>query len=160
MTPGRFSKRRAAQLERIGEARAHTVHQAPARPSLDELRVQERELTHSVTGLERYVEELQHYGRREQRIAQRREPRTWQAELAAERVLAAGPAHGLPRDHHAEQVVARLERPGHLQEAVRQLRGLAQALAQDEPAAGSALRVRLFEREEEREREPERGRGW
>jgi hypothetical protein len=113
-----------AKLERIGEARAHTVRQAPERPSLDELRAQERDLTHSITGLERHVEDLQHYGRREHQIDRRQVERAWREELAAERVLAAGKAHGLPQDHHAEQMVARLERTERLHAAAQQLQGL------------------------------------
>jgi hypothetical protein len=69
------------------------------------------------------VHELQHYGRCEQRLEQGRTSRTWPQELAAERVLAAGKTHGLPRDRQAEQMVARLERSARVQEALQQFRG-------------------------------------
>jgi hypothetical protein len=106
--------------------------------------------------LERHVHDLQHYARREQRIEQRREGRTWHGELAAERVLAAGKAHGLPRDRAAEQIVAKHEQTTRLHTASQQLRKLARALERDEPQAGAALRVRLHEREQEQDR----GIGW
>jgi hypothetical protein len=150
----------AERLARIRDAREHAISHAPMRPTLAQLREQERALAQSVTGLERHVQDLQRYGRREQRLEQRREAREWRQELAAERVLVAGKAHGLPRDRQAEQMVARLERTVHAQEAVQQLRGLVHALEHDAPVAGSALRVRLFEREDAREREQDRGRGW
>jgi hypothetical protein len=106
------------------------------------------------------VHDLQQYARREQRIEQRRERREWPEELAAERVLAAGTVHGLPRDRHAEQMVARLERTVRTSHVAQQLRGLAQTLTQDEPQQGAALHIRLFDREEDRAREQDRGMGW
>jgi hypothetical protein len=148
------------KLQCISAARAHTVRHAPERPGLNERRAQERALAQSVRGLARHVAALQRYARREERIEQWREPRTWQQELAAERVLAAGKAHGLPRDRYAEQMVARLERPVRAQEAVQQLRRLAQSLGQDEPQQGAALHIRLCDREEDRAREQDRGMGW
>jgi hypothetical protein len=146
--------------EHIREARTHTITHAPDRLTLAQLREQERTLEQGITGLEQHVRDLLLYGRREQRLDQRREHRAWKQELAAERVLAAGKAHGLPRDRQAEQMVARLERAVHAQEAVQQLRGLAHALGQDEPQQGAALHIRLFDREEECERAQDRGMGW
>jgi hypothetical protein len=150
----------AEQRQRIIQARDHRVHHAPIRPTLAELQEREHRLGQSVTGLERHVQDLQQYARREQRIEQRRERREWKDELAAERVLAAGKRHGLPRDHHAEQMVARLERTGRTSGIAQQLRGVAQALKQDEPQQGAALRITLFDREEERAREQDRGISW
>jgi len=113
------------KLQCLSAARAHTVRHAPARPGLHARRAQERALAQSVRGLARHVAALQRYARREERIEQRREPRTWQQELAAERGLAAGKAHGLPRDRHAEQMVARLERTARTSDVAQRLRGLA-----------------------------------
>jgi hypothetical protein len=149
-----------AQLTHITQAREQAVHRAPARPTLAQLREQEQALAQRVTGLERHVQDLQQYARREQRIEQRRERRAWPEELAAERVLAAGKAHGLPRDRQAEQLVARLERTVQAQKAVQQLRRLAHTLGHDEPQQGAALRITLFDREEDREREQDRGISW
>ena len=104
------------------------------------------------------MQDLQRMQQREQRLEQRREPRQWKHELAAERVLAAGAKHGLPRDREAEQMVAKLERTERLHAATQRLRGLAQTLGHDEPQQGAALRIKLFEREEERERD--QGLGW
>ena len=153
---------RPAQLACITEARAARIHEVPARPTLAQLRAQEGMAAQRVTGLERHVQDLQQYGHREQRLEQRRAPREWPEELAAERVLANGTAHGLPRDRHAEQMVARLERTVQAQQAVQHLRGLAHALEQDEPQQGAALRITLFDREEDRAREHARGQdlGW
>jgi hypothetical protein len=148
------------KLAHIREARTHTITHAPDRLTLAQLRAQERTLEQGITGLEQHVRDLQLYGRREQRLDQRREHREWKQELAAERVLAAGKDHGLPRDRQAEQMVARLERAVHAQEAIQQLRGLAHALGQDEPQQGAALHIRLFDREEERAREQDWGMGW
>jgi hypothetical protein len=149
-----------AKLQAITQARVQAIHHAPARPTLAQLREQEQALEQRITGLERHVQDLQQFARREQRIEQRRERRDWRDELAAERVLAAGTRHGLPRDRQAEQMVARLERTARTSAVVQQLRGMAQALTQDEPQQGAALRIKLFDQEEEREREPDRGRGW
>jgi hypothetical protein len=148
------------KLARIQEARTHTITHAPARPTLEHLRAEERLLQREVTGLEHHLQALQQYARREQRIEQRRERREWSGELAAERVLAAGKTYGLPRDRHAEQMVARLERTARTSDVAQQLRELAQALTQDEPQPGAALRIQLFDREEERTREQDRGMGW
>jgi MobA/MobL family len=148
------------KLERIREARTSSITHAPDRPSIGELRAQERALEQGMHGLERHVHDLQHYARREQRIEQRREIREWRGELSAERVLANGKAHGLPRDRQAEQLVARLERTVQAQKAVQQLRRLAHTLGHDEPQQGAALHIRLCDREEERAREQDRGIGW
>jgi hypothetical protein len=128
------------------------VFHAPERPSLDELRAQ------SVQGLERHIKDLQRYTKREQQIDRRQGGRAWRDALAGEQVLAAGKAHGLPRDYQAEQMVTRLERSVHAKEVAQQIRGLAQE--HDESGVGSRLRVQLFDREEEREREWDRGYGW
>ena len=125
-----------AKLKRISEAREYVISHAPSRPTLAQLREEERVLEQSVAGLERHVQDLQHYGRREQRLEQRREPREWREELAAERVLAAGKTHGLPRDQQAEQMVAKLERTERLRDAAQQLRELAHTLGHDEPSRG------------------------
>jgi len=146
------------QLTYITQAREHISRHVPTRPTLAQLREQERTLEQEVTGLERHVQALQRSARRERRIEQGRTPRTWPEELADERVLAAGKAHGLPRDRHAEQMVARLEWTARTSDVAQRLRGLAQALEQDEPQHGAALRITLFDREEEREREQDRGR--
>jgi hypothetical protein len=150
----------AEQLTHIREARMHAMTHAPERPTLEQLREQERTLAHDMRKLEQHVQDLQRAARREQRIDQRRERREWQGELAAERVLATGKAHGLPRDRQAEQMVARLERTTRTADVAQRLRGRAQALKQDEPQPGAALHIRLFDREEEHEREHERGMGW
>jgi len=139
----------AEQLTHITQAREHVSRHAPTRPTLVQLREQEHTLKQGIRGLEHHVQDLQRYGRREQR-----------EELAAERVLAAGQAHGLPRDRQAEQMVARLERTARTADVAQRLRGLAQALTQDEPQQGAALHIRLFDREEDRTREQDRGMGW
>ena len=149
-----------AQLTHIAQARAQAVHHTPTRPTLAQLREQEQTLAQGIRGLEQHVQDLQQYARREQRIAQRRERREWSGELAAERVLAAGKTYGLPRDRHAEQTVARLERTARTSDVAQRLRGLAQALKQDEPQQGAALRIQLFDREEDRARAQDRGMGW
>jgi hypothetical protein len=149
-----------AKLAHIREARRHTMTHAPERSTLAQLREQEQALAQRITGLERHLQDLQQYARREQRIDQRRERREWQGELAAERVLATGQAHGLPRDRQAEQRVARLERTARTSDVAQRLRGLVQALTQDEPQHGAALRIKLFDREEERERAQDRGMDW
>ena len=110
--------------ERLMQARAHRIQHAPERPTLAQLREEERALEQSVIGLVRHVQDRQRYGKREQRLEQRRESCNWQGELAAERVLAAGKAHGPPRDRQAEQMVAKLERQDRLHAAVQQLQGL------------------------------------
>jgi hypothetical protein len=150
----------SAKLQVIRQARAQAVHRAPARPTLTQLREQEAALAQRVTGLERYVQEVQHYVRREQRLEQRRERRAWPDALAAERVLAAGVTYGLPRDRHAEQMVARLERTARTADVAQRLRGVVQLLKQDEPQQGAALRITLCDREEDRAREQDRGMGW
>ena len=150
------------KLEHISEARAHVISHAPARPTLAQLREEERALEQSIKGLDRHVQDLQHYRRREQRLEQRREPRTWKDELAAERVLAAAPSmacHGIGRRS-------------------RWWRSWSGRSASTAPRSGSrtwrrpwgrttthgaGLRVRLFEREEEeqeRGRQQDRGLGW
>jgi hypothetical protein len=149
-----------AQLTHIAQAREQAVRHAPTRPTLAQLREQEQTLERGLRGLEQHVHDLQQYARREQRIEQRRERREWSGELAAERVLAAGKTYGLPRDRQAEQLVARLERTARTSDVAQQLRELAQALTQDEPQQGSALRIQLCDREEEREREQDRGISW
>jgi MobA/MobL family len=149
-----------AQLTHIAQAREQAVRHAPTRPTLAQLREQEQTLERGIRGLEHHVQDLQQYARREQRIEQRRERREWKEELAAERVLAAGKAHGLPRDRHAEQMVARLERTARTAHVTQRLRDLAHTLRQDEPQLGAALRITLFDREEERAREQDRGMGW
>jgi hypothetical protein len=150
----------AKKLTHIREARMHTISHAPERPTLAQLQAQERTLARSIRGLEQHVQDLQQYARREQRIEQRRERREWSGELAAERVLAAGKTYGLPRDRHAEQMVARLERTARTSDVAQQLRELAHTLKQDEPQPGAALRIKLFDREEDRAREQDRGMGW
>jgi hypothetical protein len=149
-----------AQLTHIAQAREQAVRHAPTRPTLAHLRAQEQTLERGLRGLEQHVHDLQQYARREQRIEQRRERREWSGELAAERVLAAGKTYGLPRDRQAEQMVARLERTARTSAVAHHLRGLAQTLTQDEPQQGSALRIQLCDREEEREREQDRGISW
>ena len=62
-------------------------------------------------------------------------------------------------DRQAEQMVAWLERTARTSDVAQQLRELAQALTQDEPQQGAALRITLFDREEERAREQDRGMG-
>jgi hypothetical protein len=57
-------------------------------------------------------------------------------------------------------MVARLERTARTADVAQQLRELAQALTQDESQQGAALRIQLFDREEERERAQDRGMGW
>jgi hypothetical protein len=141
-----------AQLTHIAQAREQAVRHAPTRPTLAQLREQEQTLEQGIRGLERHVQDLQRYGRRERR--------EWKEEVAAERVLAAGTAHGLPRDRHAEQRVARLARTARTSDVAQQLRALAQALTQDEPQPGAALRIQLFDREKDRAREQDRGMGW
>jgi hypothetical protein len=148
------------QLTHIAQAREQAVRHAPTRPTLAQLRDQEQTLAQGIRGLEQHVQDLQRYARREQRIEQRREARAWKEELAAERVLAAGTVHGLPRDRQAEQMVARLERTARTSDVAQQLRELAQALTQDKPQQGAALRIQLFDREEDRAREQGRGMGW
>jgi hypothetical protein len=138
------------QLTHISQAREHVSRHAPTRPTLAELRAEEHTGEQRITGLERHTHLLSLYRRREERLEQRRERREWQHELAAERVLAAGKAHGLPRDREAEQIVARHERTARLHAAAQQLRQLAPSLERDEPQAGATLRVRLHEREQDR----------
>jgi hypothetical protein len=57
-------------------------------------------------------------------------------------------------------MVARLERTARTSDLAQRLRGLAQALTQDEPQPGAALHIRLCDREEERAREQDRGMDW
>jgi hypothetical protein len=66
----------------------------------------------------------------------------------------------LPRDRQAEQRVARLARTTRTADVAQRLRGLAQALKQDEPQPGAALHIQLFDREEDRVREQDRGMDW
>ena len=77
-----------------------------------------------------------------------------------QQVLAAGKTYGLPRDQHAEQLVARLARTVQAQQAIQQLRRLAHTLGHDEPQQGAALRITLCDREEDRERAQGRGISW
>ena len=67
---------------------------------------------------------------------------------SAERLLAEGTAHGLPRDPQAERAVATFARTlDHLSH-------------EQELQPGAALRIRLFEREEERDRGRDMGIGF
>ncbi len=78
--------------------------------------------------------------RQEHRLEQSHGPYEWRQMRDAEKVLADGVQHGLPRDGEAERLVAQLNR----------------YLSQEqEPQAGAALNVRLS-----KEREQDRGMGW
>ncbi len=128
----------AERLERIRESRAHAIDHAPERPTLAQMREQTQTLERSVTSLERYVQRVERTQRQEHRLEQSHGPYEWRQMRDAEKVLADGVQHGLPRDVEAERLVAQLSRYLAAQE--------------QEPQAGAALNVRLF-REEERERD-------
>ena len=125
------------KLERIRADRTQAITQVPERLPLHELAREARTLERSIAGLQRYSAQLRqelsiegHYREDYQR------PQSGQR--SAERLLAAGTEHGLPRDHLAERAVAKFARTH-----------------EEEPQQRAALRIRLF-REEERERDQ----GW
>jgi MobA/MobL family protein len=128
----------ATKLERMREARAHAITHAPERPSLAQLREQEQALARSVEGLQHYVEQVQHAKAREAAWVPRQGRHGWEAMLDAERVLAAGKNHELPRDAEAEQTVEKLER------------FLAHLSREEEQSQGRALNIRLHETERDR----------
>jgi hypothetical protein len=128
----------ATKLERIREARAHAISHAPERPSLAQLREQEQALARSVEGLQHYVEQVQHAKAREAAWVPRQGRHGWEAMLDAERVLAEGKDHGLPRDAEAEKLVGQLTRfLDHLSH-------------EETPQIGRALNVRLHDQERDR----------
>jgi hypothetical protein len=128
-------------LQRIRQAREQAITSPPNRRSGHELVREVQALERTVAGLEGYVHDVQRTQRLEHRLEQSHGPYEWRQMRDAEKVLANGVQHGLPRDAEAEKLVAQLTRylAGHEQE----------------PQAGASLHVRLF-REEERDR----GMGW
>jgi hypothetical protein len=125
----------AHQLERITQAREHTITQAPERPSLDQLREQEQTLTRSVKDLQHYVEQVQQVQAREAAWVPQVGRRGWEEMLEHERVLAEGKDHGLPSDVEAEQLVGQLTR------------FLDHLSREEDQQVGHALNIRLHERE-------------
>ena len=135
------------QLAHIRADRERAMTRAPERVPVHELTHQARDLEQSISGLERYSNQLRnelgiegHYRHDYQR------PES--GKRSAERLLAQGKDHGLPRDEEAERAVATFAR------TLEQLSG------EQEPQAGAALRIRLFEREEERDRGRDMGIGF
>ena len=135
----------AERLERIRESRAHAISHAPERPTLAQMREQTQTLERSVTSLERYVQRVERTQRQEHRLEQSHGPYEWRQMRDAEKVLADGVQHGLPRDVEAERLVAQLSRYLAAQE--------------QEPQPGAALRVRIFGREHDRDEGLDRGQG-
>jgi len=138
LTPGMTMD---ASLQRIRQARTQAITHAPERRRGHELEHEVETLTHAVAGLEGYVHDVQRTQRLEHRLEQSHGPYEWRQMRDAEKVLANGVQHGLPRDAEAEKLVAQLTRylAGHEQE----------------PQAGAALNVKIF-----REAEHDRGMGW
>jgi hypothetical protein len=135
---------REVQLAHMRQAREQAVTCVPARIPVHELAHQAHELRHSISGLERYSNQLRnelviegHYRHDYQR------PQSGQ--WSAERVLAEGKAHGLPRDYQAERAVATFAR------------ALDHLSREQEPQPGAALRMRIFGRDEH---ERDQGQGW
>jgi len=138
LTPGMTMEN---SLQRIRQAREQAITSPPNRRSGHELVREVQALERTVAGLEGYVHDVQRTQRLEHRLEQSHGPYEWRQMRDAEKVLANGVQHGLPRDAEAEKLVAQLTRylAGHEQE----------------PQAGASLHVCLF-REEERDR----GMGW
>jgi len=114
------------KLQHIREAREQAVSTVPERLPVQDLAREARTLKQSIARLELYSTEL--------RLEQAAESwfredfqRLETGKHSAERLLARGPDYGLPPDLQAEHFVA-----SHAQE----------------PQAGAALRIRLFERDE------------
>jgi len=95
----------AQKFTQIRAAREHVITQQPARPhpSLHALQAEVQRLEQSVTGLERYGEQVRTFLLREERMEQLLEARDWRDEAAAERCLAEGKHHGLAPDPYAER---------------------------------------------------------
>jgi len=125
------------KLERIRADRTQAITRTPERIPRHALAHQARTLERSISRLELYSSQI----RIERGIEgdyRHDYQRPESGKRSAERLLAQGPNHGLPRDHQAERAVATFAR------TLEQLSG------EQEPQAGAALNVRLF-REEERD---------
>ena len=125
------------QLQRIREAREQAITQVPERLPAHELTHEARTLERSISGLETYTQRLHNEHSIEMRYREDFQ-RPESGKRSAERLLAQGKDHGLPRDVEAERAVATFART------------LEQLSYEQEPQAGAALNVRLF-REEERD---------
>jgi hypothetical protein len=129
----------AQQLTQIRAAREHAMTQQPERPhpSLHALQAEMQRLEQSVTGLERYGEQVRTFLRREERMEHLREARDWRDEAAAERCLAEGKHHGLAPDAYAERVATQIEDWLH---------------AQEHEQIGGRLHIRLHQQDKDRDR--------
>jgi len=94
-------------------------------------------LEQSVTGLERYGEQVRTFLRREERLEHLGEARDWRDEAAAERCLAEGKHHGLEADAYAERVTQQIE------DWLR---------AQEQEQIGGRLHIRLHQQDKDRDR--------
>ena len=139
----------AQKFTQIRAAREHVITQQPARPhpSLHALQAEVQRLEQSVTGLERYGEQVRTFLLREERMEQLLEARDWRDEAAAERCLAEGKHHGLEPDPYAERTAQQIE---------RYLEALARDQAQEQ--IGGQLHIRL--QQHDRERDHDRGLSW
>jgi hypothetical protein len=135
----------AQKFTQIRAARERAMTQQPERPhpSLHALQAEVQRLEQSVTGLERYSEQVRTFRLREEHMEQLLEARDWRDEAAAERCLAEGKHHGLEPDVYAERVAKQIE------DYIR---------AQEEEQIGGRLNIRLHQRERERDRD--RGLSW
>jgi len=137
LTPGMPME---ASLQRIRQARAQAITRTPERRSVSALDHEAQTLEHSIGGLQTYTQRVQAELVIEGQF-QHDYQRPQDGQRRAERVLAEGREHGLPRDHGAEQAVRLLAHLSH----------------EEEPTAGAALHVRIYGRDE---RDQDRGMSW
>jgi len=137
LTPGMTME---ASLQRIRQARAQAITRTPERRSVSALDHEAQTLEHSIGGLQTYTQRVQAELVIEGQF-QHDYQRPQDGQRRAERVLAEGREHGLPRDHGAEQAVRLLAHLSH----------------EEEPTAGAALHVRIYGRDE---RDQDRGMSW
>jgi len=130
------------QLAHIREAREQAIIQAPARVPAHELAHQAQALEHSIGGLEKYAQRLQQEYAIEMRYREDFQ-RPYSGQRSAERLLAQGTDHGLPRDLGAEKAVAELERR--------------RGPVEREQAPTVGYRARIFGRERQPEQEHDQG---